>query len=504
MLPPLYPPLVRGVIYPVYRGLRGDRLISALEELEKNQWLSSRDLEEMQWRRLESLLSQIEIHVPYYRDLFRRAGVKPDDIQSPADLRRLPLLTKDMIREAGALIVSKDPLRRGDASSTEDATGESLAFYVDASAGPIRRANTMRGYRRAGIDIGDRQAFLWGVHPDVPRRERLVSAVWNYFLNYRYLSTFDMSDATMLRYAAQLRVFRPQLVTAYPSALALFARFCAGRGITDIRPRAIISTGEQLFEDQREAIETAFGCRVFNRYGSEEFGAVAHECPAHAGLHVMSDLVYVEILAETGEPAKAGEVGELVVTDLLNYYMPFVRYRTGDLAVATEKACPCGSGFPLLERIEERSIDAIVTPDGKRVGEPSGKSRFTVSNTGGRLLAKSKIHRATITGEVLGRPDCVVIDGEIMDRADIAQGEQVLIVDITNGERIETFAVRGSRGSGEIVACGSAALHVRAGDKVGIMAFTWTEGSAERFSNILVDERNRFVRYLTELHGDTV
>jgi phenylacetate-CoA ligase len=572
MLPSPYPPLVRSVIYPAYRGLRGDRLISFLEELEKNQWRAPREIDDIQWRNVEILLAEAVQRVPYYRELFRRAGIKPEDIQNPDDLRKLPLLTKETIRDAGGRMISKDPMRRGEATKTGGSTGEPLHFYVDVSAGQIRRANTIRGHRRAGIDIGDRHAVLWGMPADVPFRGRLVDAVRNYFNNHLDLSTFDMSDATMLRYASRLRRFKPHLITAYPSALSLFAAFCRSRGIADIRPRAIMSGGEQLFESQRELIEDVFGCRVFDRYGSVEFGNVAQECGEHRGLHVMTDLYYVEILAENGEPANEGDAGEIVVTDLTNLYMPFIRYRTGDLAVSTRRTCPCGSGFPLLERIEGRLLDAIVTPDGKRVGgrfwswlsravpgirrfqieqravngivfrfvpgaewrdeneraleekikanfgesfrvafakvddiplAPSGKFRFIVSNMGERLLAKSKIHQATITKELPGKPDCIVIDEELMELADIAAGEKVLIVDITNGERVETFAVRGRGGSGEVIACGAAAKRIHAGDKVGIMAFTWTDGRSERFSNILVDDGNKFVRYLTELHGDT-
>ncbi len=573
MLPSLYPSLVRGVIYPAYRGLRGDRLISFLEELEKNQWLPPGEIDDIQWRRLETLLSQAIRWVPYYQDAFRRSGVKPEDIQSPADFRKVPLLAKETIRAAGSLMISKDPMRRGDASSTGGTTGEPLRFYVDASAGQIRRANTIRGYRRAGIDIGDRHAVLWGMPLDVPFRERLADAAKNYFNNHCYLSTFDMSDAAMLRYASRLRSFKPHLITAYPSALALFAGFCRSRGVADIRPRAIVSSGEQLFESQREIIEAVFGCRVFDRYGSLEFGNVAHECGEHRGLHVMNDLYYVEILAENGEPANDGEVGEIVVTDLLNLYMPFIRYRTGDLAVSTRRVCPCGSGFPLLDRVEGRLFDEILTPAGKRVsgqfwswlscavpgirrfqieqreasgvvfrfvpgpdwrdeherdlekkikanfGESfrvafakveeipltrSGKSKFIISKMGERLLVKSKIHHATITKALPERPDCVVIGDDLMERSDIAAGEKVLIVDATNGERVETFAMRGPAGSGEIVVCGAASKRVHAGDTVGIMAFAWTDGRSGGFSNILVDDNNRFVRYLTEKHGDTI
>ncbi|MDD4857435.1 MAG: aspartate 1-decarboxylase [Candidatus Krumholzibacteria bacterium] len=573
MFPPLSPILIRNVIYPVYRGFRGDTLLAALEELEKNQWLSPKELEDLWWKRLWSLISQSALYVPYYRDAFRQANLKSEDIQNPADFEQLPFLTKDAIRGAGNRIVSQDPLRRGFASSTGGSTGEPLYFYGDVAAGPIRRANTMRGYRWMGVDIGDRQAMLWGMHLDVPLRERLVSTVKNYFSNIMYLSTFDMSDQSMLGYASRLRKYKPRLFTGYPSALALFAGFCQGRHIMDIRPRAIISSGEELYESQRELIEAVFGCRVFDRYGSREFANVAQECDEHRGLHIMNDLFYVEIIAANGKRANEGEVGEVVVTDLSNYYMPFIRYRTGDLAVSTGGICKCGRGLPLLDRIEGRSFDSIVTPEGKHVGAffwtwlsravpgirrfqieqrersgivfrfvpgpewraenerrleskiretcgegfrvtfaqvddipltVSGKSKFIISNIGERLVAKSKIHRATVTGEFPERPDGIIIDVELMDLSSVSPGEKVLIVDMTNGERVDTFAVPGPKGSGAIAATGATAKRIRTGDRISIMAFTWAEGPLERFSNILVDDANRFVKFLTEIAGDRI
>ncbi|RJR28694.1 MAG: hypothetical protein C4574_04255 [Candidatus Latescibacterota bacterium] len=573
MFPPLPSSFLRNVVYPVYRGLRRDRLLAVLEELERTQWLPAAEIEDLQWHRLAAFIREIAAYVPFYRDLFKQVSIRPDDIQSPDDFRAIPFLTKEIIRNAGARMTSTDPVRRGFASSTGGSTGEPLFFHGDVSSGPVRRANGMRCYRWAGVDIGDRQAVLWGTHLDAAPRERFASAVRNYFSNMMYLSTFDMSDASMERYAARLRSFKPHLFTGYPSALALFAGFLRSRRAQDIRPRAVIASGEELYESQRELIEAAFGCRVFDRYGSREFAGVAQECEEHRGLHVMSDLFYVEIVTESGRPASEGEIGEVVVTDLSNLYMPFVRYRTGDLAVPTGRSCPCGRGLPLLDRIEGRSFDAVVTADGRHIGgffwtwlsravpgvrrfqveqrersgivfrfvpgpewrdeyertlerkikdncgdgfgvaferveeiplTRSGKSKFIISNIGERLVVKSKIHRATITAEEPGEPDCVVIDEGIMELADIARHERVLIVDMTNGARVETFAAPAARGSGTVAVCGAAAKQVRAGDTVGIMAFTWSDRPTGRFSNILVDERNRFARHLTENAGDKI
>jgi phenylacetate-CoA ligase len=126
MLPALYPPLVRNVIYPAYRGLRGDRLVSHLEELERNQWLTRDEIEDIRWRRVEQYLREITVHVPYYRELFEREGLAVDAIQGPGDFRRIPFLTKDDIRAAKDRIVTKDPMRRGVSSNTGGSTGEPL------------------------------------------------------------------------------------------------------------------------------------------------------------------------------------------------------------------------------------------------------------------------------------------------------------------------------------------------------------------------------------------
>jgi phenylacetate-CoA ligase len=568
----LYPPIVRNIVYPVYRGLRGDRLISMLEELEKSQWLSREALADLQWRRVEEYLRQITTHVPYYRELFAREGIRVEDIQNPSDLQRIPLLAKEDIRAAKDRIVTKDPMRRGDKSNTGGSTGEPLYFSTDAASSIFRRANTLRGLRWAGIDIGDRQAVIWGFHLDRPFRERFVSGIKDYFSNIRYFSSFDMSEEAMGRYARSMEAFRPALLLGYPSAVAQFAAFCKARRVRGIRPRAAMSSGEKMYPHQAEEIREVFGCPVFDRYGSNEFANIAQDCERHEGLHVFTDTMFIEVIRENGRPAQSGEVGEIVVTDFSNLYMPFLRYRTGDLAVPTERSCSCGRGFPLLDRIEGRTFDAIVTPDGKATGgffwtylsrvvpgikqfqieqrersgvvfrivpgpewqeghkgelerkikenmgpafgvsfdivseiplTPAGKFRFISSKLGERLVVKSKIHKAKVTGERRDGLDCVIVDEDLLALSNIAPYERVLLVDNTNGARADTFVVKGAKGSGELVVSGAVTHQVHAGDEIIIMAFTWSEETSGFFKNILVDEHNAFVRYLSEVHGDT-
>ncbi len=573
MVLPLSPSLVRNIIYPVYRGIKGDSLLSALGELEKNQWLSLPEIEEIQWRRMSSFLEEISVHVPYYRDLFNELGIKAEDIQNRTDFMQIPRLDKFIIRREGVRMVTQDPLRKGYKASTGGSTGEPLYFSNDLAAAPIRRANTARGHRMAGIDIGDKQAFVWGFPFDIPLKERMASAIRNYFANITYLSSFNLSEKAMRDFANRLKRYKPDLVIGYPSAVTFFAEFLRENKISDIRPKAVISSGEKIYPQQRETLENIFGCRVFDRYGSNEVGNVAHECDRHKGLHIFSDLIYLEVLRENGRPAEQGEVGEIVITDLLNHYMPFVRYRTGDMAIPTGRTCECGRGLPLLERIEGRTFDNILTPDGRSIGgyfwtylsrivpgikkfqveqkqrnsvtfrivpgpnwddsyserirkeisdnmgeavkvrvdkvdeiplSPAGKFKFIISKVEERMVVKSKIHKANVTKTDPDRIDCVIVDEDIMELSNIAPCERVLIVDNTNGARVETFAVKGPRGSGELIACGAVADHIHEGDEVILMAFTWSEETHDQFTNILVDSDNRFVRYLTEKEGDRI
>lgn len=366
--PPLPPALVRRFAYPLSRRLRGDRVLDALAGLERDQWLSRAQIEELQWRRLKDLLSRIVDRVPYYRDLFARLGVRAGDIRSPEDFRRLPVLTREIVRAERERLVTGDPRVKGEPSSTGGSTGEPLYFSIDRASGPLRRANGFRVARWLGLDIGDRQAVLWGIHIGRSLGERIADGVRNYFGNTMYLSSFGMSEPTMEDYAGRLRRYRPALVVGYPSALARFAEHLKRSGAAPIRPKAVVTSGERLWPAQRGVIEEAFGANVFDRYGCREFSGIAQQCGERGGLHLFADLLYVEVIHESGRPARDGEAGEVVVTDPFNLYMPFVRYRTGDLAVASDRPCPCGRGLPLIESVEGRSFDVVVTPDGTSVG----------------------------------------------------------------------------------------------------------------------------------------
>src|SRR5262249_21301964 len=190
-----------------------------------------------------------------------------------------------------------------------------------------------------------------------------------------------MTDADLAAFAVRLKRRPPGLIFGHAHSLYLLAKFVECHGPAGIRPRGIITTAMVLHDWQRRVIEVVFACPVTNRYGCEEVSRIACECERHAGLHINSDGVYVEVLAG-GRPAADGEPGAVVVTDLVNRAMPILRYKVGDVAALTKRRCECGRGLPLMERIEGRESDYVTTELGELISGISLTENFAMQVPG--------------------------------------------------------------------------------------------------------------------------
>jgi phenylacetate-CoA ligase len=166
-------------------------------------------------------------------------------------------------------------------------------------------------------------------------------------------------------YANKLRSFNPVLLEGYAEAIYLFAKFLQENNI-ELHLPAVLTSAQTLFDHQRTVIEKQFDTRVFNRYGTREFSGIAHECEKHEGLHINAENLIVEII-NNGQKVKPGEVGEIIITDLNNYVVPFIRYHVGDVAVQSGKKCPCGRGLPVISRVEGRLQSVIVGANGNYI-----------------------------------------------------------------------------------------------------------------------------------------
>ncbi len=360
-----YENIFRRALYPIYEGgLRRRHTLDYLAEYQRDQWLTAEQITALQWQRLKRLLEHCEREVPYYRQRWRELGIKVDDIRSLDDYAHLPVLTKTDIRTNFEALKADSWRARIMYKSTGGSTGEPLRFGYTRESNDRRTAVMWRGYDWAGSRMGRRTLFLWGGAVGAPDHvHEFKNRVYNMAFARRVLNSFDMTEAHMAKFADAIDAYRPQVIVAYVGPLVRLAHWLIATGRKIWQPRSIIGAAEALHEFQRQIIERAFGCPAYNTYGCREFMLVASECERRHGLHVNADHLVVELHQPAGAPA-GGQTGEVVITDLFNYGMPFIRYVNGDVATASTRTCSCGRGLPLVERVEGRVLDAIRTPDG--------------------------------------------------------------------------------------------------------------------------------------------
>jgi phenylacetate-CoA ligase len=373
--------LIRNLLGPLWAWWEGSPYLSHYRQLLHRQFDSPAVVRARQWSAVADLLAHAGATVPYYRRRFQQLGLRTQQVRDFGDYRRLPVLTKTDIREAGVALLSdrydRATLHR---KKTSGSTGVALEIFVDEPSLQWKRACTLRSDEWAGWRFGEPMALVWG-NPDYLRRGwrgRLRNALLD---RACYLDTLRMDTAALDMFARRLQRRRPALLFGHAHSVFLLAEYVRDTGLRGIRPRGIITTAMVLHDWQRRVIEAVFECPVTNRYGCEEVSLIACECERHRGLHVNSDGVYVELLRD-GLPVAPGEPGSVVVTDLTNRAMPLLRYQVGDVAVWSERTCPCGRGLPLLERLEGREADYVVTPSGELISGISLTENFALQVPG--------------------------------------------------------------------------------------------------------------------------
>ena len=336
-----------------------------LDALLQNQALDRDALLAKQARDRADIVAWAAAHTDFYAE---RLG--PLAIESgqggldAAAFARLPILTKDDVRTRLDDLLDRDARGRAQLGHTGGSTGQPLAFWYDEAKHELMRGGMMRSYMLSGWRPGQKILNFWGARQDVVAGgvfgRKLGEGLGDFVAAEQTVPAWEYSTANLEAWARVVQRYRPTLLQGYASALAELARHVLARGLK--LPGSLVgvyATAEVLDEDQRERMERAFRCKVFNQYGSREVPNMACEC-RHGNMHVFTDMVYLETLPRDGED-------RLLVTSLTNRLMPFIRYDIGDSARLLEGECGCGLGFPLMAMGMCRQNDLIRTRDGRRI-----------------------------------------------------------------------------------------------------------------------------------------
>lgn len=362
----MYEPLFRHLLFPAYESLvRRRDTRHHVAEYERAQWFDRVALEALQLRKLNALLDHCWQQVPFLQAHWRRHGVQPGPLQRVADLAAYPTLTKADITDHYADMIATPWKGRTLSKITGGSTGVPFRFEYTMDVYARRTAVMWRGYGWGGAGLGTRTAYLWGTGLRKGGWGGLKDRLYHGAFNRRFFDAFSLTEANIDQRIDEIVRYRPKAVVGYVTPVALVARRMLETGRTLSGLRGVLTGAEALHEPDRRDIARAFGCDVFNTYGSREVMLMASECERH-GLHVNADHLVLETLGPDGRPV-SGVSGEIAVTDLHNLGMPMVRYLNGDRATTAHAACPCGRGLPLLASVDGRVLDLIETPDGRHV-----------------------------------------------------------------------------------------------------------------------------------------
>lgn len=359
----LYTKLVSSLIFPIHEHLKHHTTVAVRKQMEESQWWSPERLADLQLERLRQLLARAHAHVPYYRQLFASLDFNPSQITSLDDLQRLPFLTKAIIRQNQEQLKA-DNAERLARFNTGGSSGEPLIFFIGNERVSHDVAAKWRATRWWDVDIGDPEIVVWGSPIELTSQDR-VRQIRDRLLRTRLLPAFEMNEANLDRFVDTISATRPAMLFGYPSSLSLIARHAEKRGrpMNNLGIKVAFVTSERLYDHQRDDITRIFGCPVANGYGGRDAGFIAHQCP-HGGMHLTTEDIIVEIIDKDGQSVPKGQAGEVVVTHLATGEFPFIRYRTGDVAVLSTRSCACGRGLPMLEEIQGRTTDFVVATDG--------------------------------------------------------------------------------------------------------------------------------------------
>ena len=251
--------------------------------------------------------------------------------------------------------------------STGGSTGTPMKYRVYKFDSFFSAATVYREWGYANYELGYRMVILGGTSlVNIGKKSNLVPKIHETARNIRKLSSFDMSDKEMKKYVNVIKSFKPKFIYGYPSAIHFLSTWIENHHVRIYSPLAVFTTAEKLYPNMRKKIEEVFNCDVYDCYGLNDGGVSAYECSEHNGLHIDAERSIMEIVDENGKQLENGE-GEIIATSLYNYAMPFIRYDTGDLGHIIDDDCGCGKPYKLLKELVGRSVDILVTPEGKNV-----------------------------------------------------------------------------------------------------------------------------------------
>lgn len=330
--------------------------------LEKSQWLDEEKQKEYQLEQLKKTIINAYENVPYYKELFDTHNIDAYQIKDFKDIKKIPYLTKEIIREnIDKLYNINYPKYKIEYKTTGGSTGLPMGLYQDKFyTRKVEQAFVSHMWSRVGYDIDKKNkiAYLRGIN---------IKNEYEKNGKHLVLNSFLLTEDNFKNYLKYLENFNPDFINGYPSSIYILANYIVKNRVEIRLPslKAILLTSENIYDFQRITIEKAFGKRTYSFYGHTERACIGGECEESRSYHLQPEYGYTELINSNGEESQTeGELVEIVCTGFINPVMPFIRYRTQDIGVNTLEKCTCGRNYKLIKKIEGRAQDFIFDKKG--------------------------------------------------------------------------------------------------------------------------------------------
>jgi phenylacetate-CoA ligase len=332
----------------LYRNLRKAR---------KNLRLQPTELMAMQTKQFKAIVNYAYNNVPFYHQKFDSINLKPSDIETLDDAKKIPITTKSELQAhtIDEVIAKNVDLSKCEKNSTSGSTGIPLAIYFGKKTLAIDHSMWRRAFFNNGMRLRDRRISITDSR-HIPKGISLTQRLG--ILKRKYIQILDSPE---YQYNF-IKKDHPDIVEGYPSSMAILANFCKDRHY-ELNFRMAMTNSESLDKKSRDLITSTFNTELFDYYGCTELSLMAWECRAHTYYHMNADSLLMEFVRD-GESVSSGERGEIVCTSLINHEMPFIRYRIGDVGIPTDEKCSCGITLPCMKMVEGRCDDFLVTENG--------------------------------------------------------------------------------------------------------------------------------------------
>ena len=337
--------------------LKGKTTYKYYTKYRETQWYNRDEINEYQISKLKKLIHHCYDNIPYYTKIMKDKGIDPNTVESMNYLKKFPILTKEIIKENYELFmpINSNNIKGIKTSPTGGTTGSILSKRNDANTRSSIWGSYRRFYDWMDIKPGDMILTYWGGHISKPNfNEHFKSWLSNRLRHTIPFNAYDTNPNTINLIIKCLKSGKIKLIQSYPQALYVLALKLKERG-ESFKIKAIMTTSEPLMPQHRELFREIFGCESFDQYGCGEIGGIAYECEAHNGLHITEERVYIE----------HNENNELLITDLDNFAMPFIRYYNGDQAEFASEDCICGRKSQVIKRILGRTCDYLICKNGQ-------------------------------------------------------------------------------------------------------------------------------------------